>query len=79
MAPGASSTNVGFRDFYAPQPHMSQQRPMPQLQHQIPLASDDQEEAGCFGEIKNYHAGDEFLLLWKWVDDFMDTTEFFFN
>ena len=51
---------------------MSQQRPMPQLQHQTPLASDDQEEAGCFGEIKNYHAGDEFLLLWKWVDDFMD-------
>ena len=33
---------------------------------------DDQVEAGCLGEIKNYKAGDEFVLLWKWVDDFMD-------
>ncbi|KAM0796428.1 hypothetical protein BDR22DRAFT_525426 [Usnea florida] len=38
---------------------------MPQVQHQISPASDDQKEAGCFGEIKNYHAGDEFLLLWN--------------
>lgn len=33
---------------------------------------DDQTEAGCLGEIKNYKAGDEFVLLWKWVDDFLD-------
>ena len=75
MAPGASATNDGFREFYAPlvtEPQISQQRPMPQVQHQISPASDNQKEAGCFGEIKNYHAGDEFLLLWKWVDDFMD-------
>ena len=75
MAPGASATNDRFREFYAPrvtEPQMSQQRPMPQAQHQISPASDDQKEAGCFGEIKNYHAGDEFLLLGKWVDDFMD-------
>ena len=32
----------------------------------------DESEIGCLGEIKNYEAGDEFVLLWKWVDDFMD-------
>lgn len=32
----------------------------------------DESEIGCLGEIKNYKAGDEFVLLWKWVDDFMD-------
>lgn len=32
----------------------------------------DELEIGCLGEIKNYKAGDEFVLLWKWVDDFMD-------
>ena len=36
------------------------------------LDDGDQIEVGCLGEIKNYKAGDEFLLLWKWVDDFMD-------
>ncbi len=35
-------------------------------------ADDDRTEAGCWGETKNYKAGDEFVLLWKWVDDFMD-------
>ena len=75
MAPGASATNDRFREFYAPQvtePKISQQRPVPQVQHQISPASDDQKEAGCLGELRSYHAGDEFLLLWKWVDDFMD-------
>ena len=93
MAPGASSTNNGFREFYAPRatetPTQSQPQPMPQVEHQTPQTSvklhtfdgaanrakqddDDQTEAGCFGEIKNYKAGDEFVLLWKWVDDFMD-------
>ena len=33
---------------------------------------DDQQEPGCFGEINKYKAGDEFVLLWKWVDEFMD-------
>lgn len=39
-----------------------------------PTRSDDNDESevGCLGEIKNYKAGDEFVLLWKWVDDFMD-------
>ena len=32
----------------------------------------DQVDFGCIGEIKNYKAGDEFVLLWKWVDEFMD-------
>lgn len=93
MALGASSTNDGFREFYAPRttetPKRSQQRSMPQVEHQTsqrPIElhrlhgsanrtkpdSDDQTEAGFSREIRNYKAGDEFVLLWKWVDDFMD-------
>ena len=93
MAPGASSTNDGIREFYAPritEPSKTQQRqPMPRVEHQkhqrpIHLHNShgaanrtkpddsDQVEVGCLGEIKNYKAGDEFVLLWKWVDDFMD-------
>ncbi|CAD6579174.1 MAG: hypothetical protein ASARMPRED_008982 [Alectoria sarmentosa] len=93
MAPGASSANDGFREFYAPRttkpPTTAQPQPMPRVEHQTPQTSielhnfdaaanrakhddDDQPEAGCFGEIKNYKAGDEFVLLWKWVDEFMD-------
>lgn len=93
MAPGASSTNDGIREFYAPritEPSKTQQRqPMPRVEHQkhqrpIQLHNShgaanrtkpddsDQVEVGCLGEIKNYKAGDEFVLLWKWVDDFMD-------
>ena len=94
MAPGASSTNDAFREFYAPrtlEPSKTYQKPsMPRVEHQtaeIPIElrtlhgsthrtksgdDDDQSEAGCWSEIKNYKAGDEFILLWKWVDDFMD-------
>ena len=93
MAPGASSINDGFQDFYAPrttEPSSTYQQPsMPPAEHQKPQRSiglhnsrgpvdrtkpddDDQIQTGCFREIKNYKAGDEFLLLWKWVDDFMD-------
>ncbi|KAL9067854.1 MAG: hypothetical protein Q9161_006578 [Pseudevernia consocians] len=93
MAPGASSSNDGFREFYAPRttepPKKSQRQSMPRVEHQThptPIKlhishgsvnrtnsdDDDQIEAGCWGEIKNYKAGDEFVLLWKWVDDFMD-------
>ena len=66
----------------------SQQQLMPRVEHQSiqrpikPLAlhttnrtrPDDnhQMEAGFLGEIRNYKAGDEFVLLWKWVDNFMD-------
>lgn len=94
MAPGASSTDGGFREFYAPRatepPTTSQQQSMPRAEHQtaqkpIELRTlhssahrtksdddDDRMKAGFLGEIKNYRAGDEFILLWKWVDDFMD-------
>lgn len=118
MAPGASSTNSGIREFYAPlttaetsqqsmpassinhdirefyaprttEPLTSRQQSMPRVEHQTsqrPIKphtlhnstnrtrpdDDHQVEAGCLGEIKNYKAGDEFVLLWKWVDDFMD-------
>lgn len=93
MAPGASSTNDTFREFYAPRatepPKYSQPQSMPRVEHQtverpIELRTlhgsanrtkpddDDQIEAGCWGEIQNYKAGDEFVLLWKWVDDFLD-------
>lgn len=66
----------------------SQQRSMPRVEHQSiqrpkkPLAShttkhtrpdeNHQTEAGFLAEIKQYKAGDEFVLLWKWVDNFMD-------
>lgn len=93
MAPGASSTNDGFREFYTPRTTdlhaTSQQQSTPRVEHQTPQRpiehhtlhgsanctkpdDDDRIEAGCFGEIKRYKAGDEFVLLWKWVDDFMD-------
>ena len=93
MAPGGSSTDDGFREFYAPRatetPKTPEQQSMPRVEHQkrqrpIELHNshrskdrtkpddEDQTEAGCWGEIKNYKAGDEFVLLWKWVDDFMD-------
>ena len=82
MAPGATSTNDRIREYYAPrvtEPSTTKQRQsVPHVKHQKPqrpivvhteLEDVDQ---GCLGEIKNYKAGDEFVLLWKWVDDFMD-------
>ena len=94
MAPGASSTNGGFREFYAPratEPPTTSERQMPRVEHQkaqepIKLRTlhgsahrtkpdDDKNrmKTGVLGEIKNYRAGDEFVLLWKWVDDFMNS------
>ena len=90
---GASSINHGIREFYAPriaEPSTTKQRQsMPRAEHRKPsrpnqlnnshasanrTKADDNDkiEVGCLGEIKNYKAGDEFVLLWKWVDDFMD-------
>lgn len=64
----ASSKHHDIRGFYGPrttQPlRTSQQQSMPRVEHQT--------DAGLLGEIKNYKSGDEFVLLWKWVDDFMD-------
>lgn len=93
MAPGASSTNGGFREFYAPRvtepPKTSPRQSMPQVERQRaqkPIGvrtlhgsahrtkPDDhhhQIEAGFLHEIKDYKAGDEFVLLWKWVDEFI--------
>ena len=69
-------------------PTSNQSQSMPPVEHQRPRKpieprnynstnrtksdGEDQREAGCLGEIRNYKAGDEFLLLWKWVDDFID-------
>ncbi len=88
MAPGASSTNDEFREFYAPrrpQKHSrtKQREPMPLVTHQRSIqphnhrgspnrTKDVQPKVGLLGEIKNYKAGDEFVFMWKWVDDFMD-------
>ena len=57
--------------------HQTRQRPielhtMHRSGNRTKPDDDNQKEAGCWGEIKNYKAGDEFHLLWKWVDDFMN-------
>lgn len=64
----ASPNNHDIREFYGPRTtgplRQSQQQPVAPVEHQA--------GAGLLGEIKNYKSGDEFVLLWKWVDDFMD-------
>ena len=86
MAPGASSVHDGIRDFYAPritEPSTTKQRQsMTQAEHQkrqrpdkfrtSHAPADRPKKNKLLEEIENYKAGDEFVLLWKWVDDFVD-------
>ena len=86
MAPGASFVNDGVREFYAPlitEPSTTKERQsIPRVEHpksQRPIKAhtsqiiaDRPKKSRLLREIEEYKAGDEFVLFWKWVDDFMD-------
>ena len=86
MAPGASFVNEGIREFYAPRitepSSITERQPMPRVEHprtQRPtkvhnsqVVADRPKKNRLLGEIEDYKAGDEFILFWKWVDNFMD-------
>ena len=86
MAPGASFVNDGIREFYAPritEPSTTKERQsMPRVEHPKPqrpikvhnpqIVADRPRKNRLLREIEDYKAGDEFVLFWKWVDDFMD-------
>lgn len=86
MAPSASFVNDGIREFYAPritEPSTTTERQsMPRVEHpnsQRPIkvhnsqtVADRPKKNRLLREIEEYKAGDEFVLFWKWVDDFMD-------
>ena len=86
MAPGASFVNDGIREFYAPRitepSSTTEPQSMPRVEHprtQRPtkvhnsqVVADRPKKNRLLREIEDYKAGDEFVLFWKWVDDFMD-------
>lgn len=83
MAPGASLVNEGIREFYAPRitEHSAtmERQSMPRVEHPKPVKvhnsqtiADRPKKNRLLREIEEYKAGDEFVLLWKWVDDLMD-------
>ena len=86
MAPGAPFVRDGIREFYAPRITESfttkERQLMPRVEHPKPqrpvnvhnsqIVVDRPKKSRLLREIEDYKAGDEFVLLWKWVDDFKD-------